>query len=75
MDIIKNVSRNFNYLTLLAASNTFYMILLIVPLIGIGLDFSLTGLYEYLNVFTWGFMFVINLIFVVNKYFNNLRKT
>lgn len=75
MNIIKNISKNFSFLTLLAASNTFYMILLIIPLMGIGLEFKISNLYEYLSVFAWSILFVVNLLFVVNKYFNNLRKT
>lgn len=65
---------NYTYkLSLLASANTFYMILLIIPLNNIGFDFSEIQIIDVLDIYKWGILFLINLIFVGTRYLDNLK--
>lgn len=62
------------HIGVLVASNTFYLILLIIPLKQVGYidDFSITNI---IDIFGLGIIFLINIMFVASKYLHSLRMT
>ncbi len=79
--IIKNFYENFKNLnheykiTILAAANTFYMILLVIPLNNIGFEFTNIKIIDFLDIYKWGIVFLVNIIFVGTRYLDNLKET
>ncbi|MBR2891932.1 MAG: hypothetical protein IKC22_06145 [Bacilli bacterium] len=64
-----------NHLNVLAAANSFYLLLLIIPLSGMGINFYAINVTKILDIFGFGIIFLINSIFVVTRYLNNLKLT
>lgn len=72
----KYVQLNKKYnLSILSAANTFYMILLILPLNNIGFEFSNLKIIDFLDIYKWGILFLINLVFVGTRYLKILKET
>ncbi len=60
---------------LLASSNTFYMILLIIPLNNMGFKISNMKIINILDIYKWGILFLVNLVFVGTRYLENLKNS
>lgn len=60
---------------LLASASTFYMILLIIPLNNVGFKFDNLNIVNFLDIYKWGLLFLINIIFVGTRYLSVLRYT
>lgn len=72
----KYVQLNKKYnLSILSSANTFYMILLILPLNNIGFEFSNLKIIDFLDIYKWGILFLINLVFVGTRYLKILKET
>ena len=60
---------------ILAASNAFYMFLLIIPLNNIGFDFSNVKIVDFLDIYKWGLIFLINIVFISTRYLKTLKES
>ena len=68
------LNKHYN-LSNLAAANAFYMILLIIPLNNIGFEFYNLRIINFLDIYKWGILFFINIVFVGTKYLRILKET
>ena len=72
--IFKIINLKFN-IAVLASANTFYMILIVIPLNKVGLDFTDVNIADFLDIYKWGLIFLVNLILVGTRYLNTLKVT
>ena len=63
------------HLNVLAAANTYYLLLLMFPFALVNLNFNNIKLNNFFRIFGFGIVFIIEAIFVVSRYLNNLKLT
>ena len=72
-DVYKRL-RNDYKIDILVSANTFYTLLLVIPLNSVGFNFFEFHVGDIFDLFRWGIIFLINLLFVGSKYLYSLRK-
>ena len=72
-DVYKRL-RNDYKIDILVSANTFYTLLLVIPLNSVGFNFFEFHVGDLFGLFRWGIIFLINLLFVGSKYLYSLRK-
>lgn len=70
----KEIKKKY-HINVLVSANTFYLLLIMIPLVEIGFDFDQFKGLNILNILSFGFIVIINLLFVASKYLNSLRLT
>lgn len=63
------------HLNVLAAANTYYLLLLMVPFYLMGFDLKKIKISYFIEIFAFGIVFFIDCVYVVSRYLNNLRLT